>query len=605
MAYKKISELLNLPSPSLTGITAVVQNGNTYKSSLSSLRQTLVDSGSHHFTGSQWIHSVGPTNDFSLLTDSILNVFDNSGEINNLIFAAADIDSFSGIVIKNFNSGGSASSDIVAFGDFGNEEDGYIDMGVNSSTYTGFTGTTALGKANDAYLFSRANDLYIGNATPGKEVIFFNGGFETDLHSKIHIHDQGSIVINGDTYTEEAPESLRINGVPGESYNLIVGVNETDNYSQINNKNLSTGSYSSSDIVATANNGTESTFYVDMGINGSEFTQDGNTVGGPNDAYLYSTGNDLCIGNGSSGKKVIIFNGGLDSVANAAITLHPNRCITINTDLQDENNPAALRIINANGESTNMIHMDGNLDNFVQVNLVNISDGEFASADIVATNDIGNLDNTQGYIDMGINSSTYSPTDMVGGPNDAYLYSKGNHLHIGNATTGNTSNIYFFVNGSEDENTVQTIKYNRNVGFSNINPEYPVDISGTTRIQGGNLIINGVCETLSVDSGFSNKNFDFNSGSIFYATGLTGNGTWNVNNVPTTANQAMTFTFVVEQGSTPYSGSLYQINGNTVTVKWVDGNIPTGNANKTDIIGLTAFRVNSTWSVLGALSTFG
>ena len=33
--------------------------------------------------------------------------------------------------------------------------------------------------------------------------------------------------------------------------------------------------------------------------------------------------------------------------------------------------------------------------------------------------------------------------------------------------------------------------------------------------------------------------------------------------------------------------------------------IPTGSANKTEIIGLTAFRVSSTWDVIGSLSTFG
>jgi len=55
MAGKKITELSSSIAPSLTGVTTVAFGGTTYKSTLSTLRQTLVDSGSHYFTGSQRI----------------------------------------------------------------------------------------------------------------------------------------------------------------------------------------------------------------------------------------------------------------------------------------------------------------------------------------------------------------------------------------------------------------------------------------------------------------------------------------------------------------------------------------------------------------------
>jgi hypothetical protein len=121
----------------------------------------------------------------------------------------------------------------------------------------------------------------------------------------------------------------------------------------------------------------------------------------------------------------------------------------------------------------------------------------------------------------------------------------------------------------------------------------------------GSLDIRTVSENLSISGGFSGSTFDYTSGSIFYLTGLTGNGTWNVTNVPTTNNKAFTMTFIVTQGVTPYSASAYQFNSSNVTVKWADSAIPTGSANKTDVIGLTAFRVGSTWNVLGSLSSFG
>lgn len=110
--------------------------------------------------------------------------------------------------------------------------------------------------------------------------------------------------------------------------------------------------------------------------------------------------------------------------------------------------------------------------------------------------------------------------------------------------------------------------------------------------------------SLKPSLGLGTNNFDFNSGSIFYIAGLTGSGTWNVQNIPSSSNSATSLTFVIQQGVTAYSASAYQLGGTAVTVKWLDGIIPTGSASSTDVIGLTAFRSGSTWNVIGSLSKF-
>jgi hypothetical protein len=143
-------------------------------------------------------------------------------------------------------------------------------------------------------------------------------------------------------------------------------------------------------------------------------------------------------------------------------------------------------------------------------------------------------------------------------------------------------------------------------------------VNGLTTLTGsavitGSLTITGLTtlnqtnEVIKLDTAFGlgTRSLDLNSGSIFYLNSLTGSGTWNTINVPTTSQRATTMTFVIEQGATAYSASAYQINSSAVTVKWLSGTTPTGNANKTDVIGLTAFRSGSTWNVLGALQTFG
>lgn len=110
--------------------------------------------------------------------------------------------------------------------------------------------------------------------------------------------------------------------------------------------------------------------------------------------------------------------------------------------------------------------------------------------------------------------------------------------------------------------------------------------------------------SLKPSLGLGTNNFDFNNGSIFYVAGLTGSGTWNVQNISSASNTATSLTFVIEQGATAYSASAFQLGGTTVSVKWLDGTIPTGSASSTDVIGLTAFRSGSSWNVIGSLSKF-
>ena len=62
-------------------------------------------------------------------------------------------------------------------------------------------------------------------------------------------------------------------------------------YSQINIQNINSGSNASGDFIVTADNGTAGDTYIDMGINGSNYNQAGFGLTGPNDGYLYVSGN--------------------------------------------------------------------------------------------------------------------------------------------------------------------------------------------------------------------------------------------------------------------------------------------------------------------------
>jgi hypothetical protein len=110
---------------------------------------------------------------------------------------------------------------------------------------------------------------------------------------------------------------------------------------------------------------------------------------------------------------------------------------------------------------------------------------------------------------------------------------------------------------------------------------------------------------LEVSGGTSTHEFNYNNGSVFYLSSSLNNNVYNVSNVPTKDLNAVSLTFIVKQESTPYIASSYKLNNENVSVSWANNEQPTGNSNKTDVIGLTALRVGSSWNVLGTFTTFG
>ena len=332
-------------------------------------------------------------------------------------------------------------------------------------------------------------------------------------------------------------EALSIYQGETTSYNLISGHSNVDSYSQLNIKNFNTGSNASADIVATADTGTEEVDFIDMGINGSGYTNSG-LVGGPRDAYVYSTGNNLLIGNAAPGNQVVIFNGGTDAASNAKMYIHDTNVgvIGINTDtIGDINAPAALRILPPNPNTFNLVEAEADLNGFVQSVFANISNGTSASSDIVAHNDLGQT--FAYYIDMGINSSTYDQ-DYVGGPNDCYLIAAGEHLHIGNIghTPGSDASLYLYTGGTTDEFTRVYISASGEVGINTLTPEYQFDVSGSARITDGLIVTGSTNITGSSFTWNNNQVLTTPSATTGTVVSFTTNQVYNEWDVPGTGN---------------------------------------------------------------------
>jgi hypothetical protein len=139
--------------------------------------------------------------------------------------------------------------------------------------------------------------------------------------SSLYQSGSTSVIINQDNNTTANPEALYVWQPHPTSFNVVSGKGDINNYLQLNIQNNNQGVNASSDIVATANNGSENDNYIDMGINSQNFA---GFLGGPNDSYLYTHARNFWIGNINDGYKTYFFN---SSSLLPIITLNSNSAL--------------------------------------------------------------------------------------------------------------------------------------------------------------------------------------------------------------------------------------------------------------------------------------
>jgi len=162
--------------------------------------------------------------------------------------------------------------------------------------------------------------------------------FITANTERMRINSAGSVGIGTSSFSAN-PEALLVYQNSTTSFNVIGGKGNLNNYLQLNIQNKNSGANASSDVVATADNGNETTNYVDLGMNSSGYSASGIT-GGPDNAYLYSSASDFIIGNSISGKNLIFFTGG------TATTNERMRMTSAGNVGVNNNNPQATLDVN-------------------------------------------------------------------------------------------------------------------------------------------------------------------------------------------------------------------------------------------------------------------
>lgn len=153
-------------------------------------------------------------------------------------------------------------------------------------------------------------------------------------------HDNGAVVIPrggmgvaGNVYVAAGPETRLQVGEGGQFLPNVKGqfTGNVDSYIQINMQNLNNGPYASADFVATADNGTDTQNFIDMGIASTTYNYPGYGAIAPNDGYVIVNGGDLLLNAGSEGKVINFATGGSDS--GNIVGSWGNVELAVNTDL--------------------------------------------------------------------------------------------------------------------------------------------------------------------------------------------------------------------------------------------------------------------------------
>jgi hypothetical protein len=166
------------------------------------------------------------------------------------------------------------------------------------------------------------------------------------------------------------------------------------------------------------------------------------------------------------------------------------------------NNPEMLHVQNSG--SFNILHLQGNIDNYLQVNVKNESSAAGASSDFVATADNGTED--LHYVNMGINSSGFLTPFSVGYQNDAYLINRGRDLYIGSldGPDYDHTHVHLFSSNSWQNPQISIISEGK-IGFNtgSVTTGYTYEFSGSVKLN-NNLKTDGFTILTNVTSSFTN-----------------------------------------------------------------------------------------------------
>lgn len=136
-----------------------------------------------------------------------------------------------------------------------------------------------------------------------------NGASNVNANVLAVMHS-GRVGVGTATFNGSHPEKFLVDAGTTASINVMAARGSINNRLLMSVQNYSAAASSASELVAMANNGTETTNNVRLGITSNTFAN-ATIYGAANTPFLFSTVNDFMIGNGAAGKDLVFFTGGV------------------------------------------------------------------------------------------------------------------------------------------------------------------------------------------------------------------------------------------------------------------------------------------------------
>jgi len=550
-----------------------------------------------------------------------------------------DNDDFAQIAFRNLGTNANSSTDIICYSDVGDDDTGWIDMGITSSNFNdpGFTITGI----HDGYLFveAPANSagggnlvLATGNNGTDNAIIFAAGGLQSDNTQMTIFPDQNVHIEIATNSTSPTTGALTVVGGIGTQGNVNIlgdisiqgsltvsgGAFEAQTI-QSTSPVFTTGSGATDDLIdrgflAEYKRGTSSSTFQIGSVQSSNTTLTIRRL-----AYTTSTkvltSNVATIDFGaahdiSTGDTIVATN--LGSPFDGTFTVTGTTANTIS--------------YTANGTNVTLIQ---DLDGLIAPNISNVS---FQNGDriTIANSNVATINGNRDFVitvsgnTLTANFATVISNTAANGTvtvNTKTAYAGlvrqdgGTWYLLANIAPVLASNVYGPPTDSIDV-TANTLTRptlytgDLNVGNSNVVVYSNGTIAGNVTFAGSPIFTGGIRvqemfeDVVDVSITGNVATLTYTDGNIFYidASGQSANFQANIASAPTDNGRIFTINMIVNQGATGRFPNTCNINGASTTIKWAGGSAPTPTSSngKLDIFNFTVLRRANAYTVFGA-----
>lgn len=305
----------------LTGLTNLVLGSQIIANTVSAV--TVGNAGVTSYTGARYLSSGNidiTGGNLTISTDNTAMSFKTAGNLTNAILTATkSVNSFLQVAARNGSSGSTASTDFIAYADRSDNLNGFIDMGIASTTFS--DPTYGVTKAGDGYIFLNAPKYANSASTGGNlvlatadgaygDVVFAAGGFVSGTEQGRFVTNDGLyltgnlVATTGTIYQGEGAKTLEIDdyffsGYAGLTNASGIFVGNTNSFVQLAMRNHDPGPAASTDLIAYSSNGDNDSGWIDVGITSENFADTTFGVTGPHDGYVFMSAPVGTSGNGS------------------------------------------------------------------------------------------------------------------------------------------------------------------------------------------------------------------------------------------------------------------------------------------------------------------